>query len=166
MSQLMNIRVNTVMISYQTEHYNDCIKEIDALLYAHWQEVALNHDDVPLDKDEASYQKLADDGQLNIVTVRNDGRLIGYHASIVKTHLHYKSTLHAFVDVYYLMPEYRRGGIGIQLIKEAELSLANRGVVKVFTGTKKHLDMSKLFLRLGWHETETVFSKILRRVPS
>lgn len=147
--------------SYQTEHYNDCYVEIDQHLQAHWQEIALDHEAIPLDKDTVEYQRLADSGQLHITTVRKDGLLIGYHASIVRPHLHYKSTLHAFVDVYYIVPAHRNGRVGIQLFIEAEKALKGRGVKKIFSGTKSHKHMGPIFERLSWRETETLYSKVI-----
>jgi hypothetical protein len=149
------------VITYQTEQYRDCCAEIDAHLLNHWHEIALDHTSVPLDKDEAEYQRLADSGQLHITTVRKDGLLIGYHASIVRPHLHYKSTLHAFVDVYYIVPAHRNGRVGIQLFIEAEKALKARGVKKIFSGTKSHKHMGPIFERLGWRETETLYSKVI-----
>jgi L-amino acid N-acyltransferase YncA len=149
------------MITLQVEPYNDCIGEIDACLHAHWLEIALDRDAVPLDKDEESYQKLADDGVLHIVTVRQDGILVGYIAGIVRAHLHYKSTLHCFTDVFWLRPDCRRGGLGIRLFREYERTLKQRGVVKVFIASKCHLDMSAIFERLGWHRTEVVYTKVI-----
>lgn len=149
------------MISYQVEAYNDCTSEIDFLLEEHFREIAINQHVMVLSKDEAAYQQMADNGQLSIVTVRKDGVLVGYHATIVKTHIHYSTTLCGFVDVYFLKKDCRKGLIGYRLLEAAETELTRRGVVTVFTGTKKHLDMSKLFLRLGWTEQESLFSKVL-----
>lgn len=149
------------MITFQTEHYNDCKMEVGRHLLAHWHEIALDRSSIPLDMDEAEYQRLADSGQLHVTTMRVGGVLVGYHAAIVRPHLHYKSTLHAFVDVYYIAPEHRAGRAGIQLFIEAEKSLKARGVRKIFSGTKTHKHMGPLFERLGWRETETLYSKVI-----
>jgi N-acetylglutamate synthase-like GNAT family acetyltransferase len=149
---------NNNLISYQVEPYDDCIAEIDAILPDHWQEIALNKDSVQLDKDEESYRILADNDQLHIVTVRKSGELVGYIAGIIKTHLHYKSTLHCFTDVFYLKPECRKGMIGVKLFQVYQKTLKARGVKKAFIASKCHLDMSKLFDRFGWHRTEVVYT--------
>lgn len=149
------------MISYQSELLATCRDEIETLLPLHYDEIAVNKDVIPLDCNWAAYEKKERDGELHIITVRLDGRLIGYHVSFVTPHLHYKSTLMAFVDVYFLLKEHRRGRIGLGLFQEVEKSLKARGVVKVFSGTKLHSDISPLFERLGWHATETLFTKVL-----
>lgn len=152
-------------VTYQTEPLADCREEIAALLKLHWDEVALDHDAIPLDTDWTSYEQMDREGQLAILTARKDGRVIGYHVTIVKPHLHYASTLHGFVDVYFVHPDHRKGMTGVRLFIEAEKALAKRGVVKIFSGTKKHLDMSLIFERLGWRPTETLYSKVIVPKP-
>lgn len=152
------------MISYQLEPYDVCKDEIDALLPLHWEEVALDHDTVPLDKDHAAYQEAADAGVLHIVTMRTDGKLTGYIAGFVRGHLHYKSTLHALTDVFFIHPDHRKGWNGVKLFREYERTLKARGVVKLFLATKLHgdLNISTLLERLGYRLTEKLYSKLLK----
>jgi len=149
-------------ITYAVEPLADCRTEIEGLLYEHWLEVARDHDVIPLDPDWSEYERLDASGELHLVICRLDGHVIGYYVTIIRPHLHYKSTLHGFVDVYFLKKEYRHGKIGMQLFVEAEKALKQRGVVKLFSGTKTHLDVSPLFERLGWKTTETLFTKVLK----
>lgn len=150
------------MITFQLEKYADCIAEIDALLPLHYTEIANDKEIIPLDKNHTAYEELDKIGQLHIVTVRLDGKIIGYHASIVRPHLHYKSTLCAFNDVYFLLPEYRKSKIGIQMFEKVEETLKARGVVKVFTGTKCKHDHSKMFELMGWTRVEYLYAKVLK----
>ncbi|KQP36142.1 GNAT family N-acetyltransferase [Pseudorhodoferax sp. Leaf274] len=147
---------------YAVERWKDIRPEMLPLLVRHWREIALNHADVPLDIDEAKYAQLDDAGALHIVTARNDGALIGYHVAIVSGHLHYASTLHGITDVYWIAPEYRQGFTGIRLFQRVEKEMRALGVKKLFTGTKVHLDMSKLFERLGYRRVEYLYAKILK----
>lgn len=135
--------------------------EMRVLWPAHWEEIAINRDTIKLAPDYQSYEAFDDSGALHIVTAREGGKIAGYHISIVKTHLHYKNDLHGFTDVYYISPEYRQGWVGIKLFKYVEKTLKARGVKKLFTGTKLHLDMGPLFERMGWHETERLYTKVL-----
>lgn len=151
----------TKTTTFQVEPYDICNAEITAHLPDHWHEIALDHEAVPLDKDEAAYQEMADIGMLHIVTVRQDGILVGYIAGFVRGHYHYKSTLHAFTDVFWLRPDCRKGMIGVKLFREYERTLKARGVVKAFIASKVFLDMSVIFERLGWRKTETVYTKLL-----
>jgi len=148
-------------ISYQVEHWNDIVKEFEPFIQPHWEELGLDHQDVPVALDYASYEKLDNDGFLHTVTVRKDGELIGYHISLVRTMLHYVNTLHGIVDLYYLKPEHRKSKIGVEMFKFAEASMKELGVVKIITATKLHLNHSKLLESLGYKGTELTFTKIV-----
>jgi L-amino acid N-acyltransferase YncA len=147
------------LISIQVEPWQRCREQVMVWWPQHWAEVALDKASVPLDPDVAAYDEHARAGRLHVVTVREDGAVVGYHLTIVTPHLHYKSTLCGFVDIYWLRPECRRGMIGVNLFREVERSLKTRGVRKVYSGTKRHLDAGLLFEHLGWTEAERLFSK-------
>lgn len=149
------------MITYQVEPWGIVKGEMEVLWPAHWEEIAINRDSIKLAVDHDSYAALEREGALHVVTAREAGRIVGYHISIVKTHLHYKNDLHGFTDVYYIEPAHRQGWVGVKLFKYVEKTLKARGVKKLFTGTKLHLDMSRLFERMGWQETERLFTKVL-----
>lgn len=149
------------MITYQVEKFEDCFDEAADLVNAHYQEIATNKEMIPLDPNRERYQKLQDAGELHIVTVRADGKIIGYHATLVQTHLHYKSTLMGFTDLYYLDPDYRKSNVGRKMFAFVEDTLYKRGVAKLFTGTKCHQDHSKMFEYMGWTHTENLFTKVL-----
>lgn len=149
------------MVTFCVEDWFDCKDEMAALWPDHWKEVALDHEAIPLDPDLALYDHLADGGMLHCMIAREGGKIVGYHLSIVKPHLHYRTSLHAQTDVYYIAPEHRKGMTGVRLFKEVELSLKSRGVKKMITGTKLSLDMSAIFKRLGWRETERTYTKCI-----
>lgn len=146
-------------ITYQLETVNKFLGDVEDLCELHWSEIALDKDKVPLDPDIATFKMLEDVGQLVIVTVRDDGKLIGYHFSLVRPHLHYKSSLTAYVDMYFLHPDYRGGLAGFKMFKFVEEVLKERGVDRIYSGTKLHKDMGRLFERLGYNETERLFVK-------
>lgn len=152
------------MITYQVEQYRDIYGEMEPILREHWLEIALGHDKVPLDIDNERYFGLCEAGALHIVTARDEGRLVGYHVAIVSGHLHYKSTLHGITDVYFILPEYRKGRTGIRLFQRVEKELKELGVKKLFTGCKLHTadgKSGKLFEYLGYNATETLFTKYI-----
>lgn len=150
-------------VVFSVEHWRNFQPELRPLLYAHWCEIARDHEAVPLDPDWDRYLAMADAGCLSAVTARlgPGGPLVGYHIAIVSGHLHYGSTLHGITDVYYLAPEHRKGFAGIRLFKAVDTELERIGVVKRITGTKVHLDMGPLLQRLGYRLTEHVYTKIL-----
>lgn len=151
-------------MKYAIEKWMDIKKEVMPLLLRHWGEVALNHAEVPLDVDEDRYDQIDRAGLFLITTVRtDDNTLVGYHAAVVSGHLHYKSTLHAITDVYWLDPDYRRGGVGKQLMQFSEAAAKEKGARKLFTAVKLHngLDAGPLFEALGYKAVERLYAKII-----
>ena len=149
------------MITFQIESWDDFVEDLSTLWYAHWEEVALDQNKIKLDPWLDEYSRLQAGGQLHIVSMRNDGWLVGYHISIVRPHLHYMQSLSAFTDVYYVKPEYRPKLSTYRFFQYVEATLKERGVERMFTGTKLHLDKGKLFERLGWTETERLYTKYI-----
>lgn len=149
------------MKTYQAEAWAAFREDVRVLLPQHWEEIALDRAKVPLDVDWPRYDALAAAGALHCVTAREDGRLIGYHVAIVSGHLHYASTLHGFTDVYFLLPEARAGRTGLRLFQEVERQMRALGVKKLFTGTKLHLDQSRLLEHLGYRRTEYLYTKLI-----
>lgn len=149
------------MITFALEDWFEVKDEMSVLWPAHWEEVAVNKDAIPLDPDFDAYAMLANAGMLHIVVARKEGRIIGYHFNIVKPHLHYRRSLSAFCDIYYIAPEYRTGRTPLRLFQFVEKTLKARGVQKAFTGTKLSLNAGPLFEFMGWTPTETLYIKMI-----
>jgi hypothetical protein len=148
-------------VRFEVEKWRDALPEMEPILVKHWREIALGHDKVPLDIARDRYQELCDTGALHVVTARKDGELIGYHVAIISGHLHYISTLHAITDVYFILPRYRLGFTGIRMFRFVEAEMRKRGVKKLITGTKLHLDIGAILRFLGFGATETVYTKYI-----
>jgi GNAT superfamily N-acetyltransferase len=164
------VATRSTCITYQVEPFSTCFDEAQELLEQHWQEIAMNKDKIKLAVDREKYAEMENRGALHIVTVRDAniqtsawdaGKLVGYHVAIINVHLHYKNDLHGFTDIFFIHPDYRKGRIGIDLFKFVEKSLKERGVVKIMTAVKMHKDVGLIFERLGWTETERLFSKYI-----
>ena len=100
------------MIEYQTEKYADVMDEITDLYTEHYQEIAEHKGVIPLDPDFDKYLLMDKEGLLLMVTVRDDGVLIGYFKAIIDSHLHYKSSLTMTGDIFFLKKSYRNHGTG------------------------------------------------------
>jgi L-amino acid N-acyltransferase YncA len=150
-------------VTFAVEQWSTYAADAPSLWQRHWTEVALDHEAVPLDMDLARYAELDRLGMLHIVTARVRGNLIGYFTGVVSCHLHYASTLHCLVDLYYLEPLWRRGTTALRLFGTAHRTLKERGVVKILSGSKIHnaLDMTRLFTFMGYKHVEKQFSKLL-----
>ena len=149
------------MITFAVEDWFAVKDEMSHLWPDHWQEVAVNKDAIHLDPDFDTYATFANSGMLHIVVARKEGEIVGYHFSVVRPHLHYRRSLSAFTDIYYIAPKHRTGRTPMRLFQFVEQTLKSRGVQKMFTGTKLSLDAGPLFEHMGWTETERLFVKMI-----
>ena len=149
------------MITYHVESFASAYEEAKPLIFNHWEEIALNKDNIALSPDFEAYQNLEDQGRLHIYTAREGDKLVGYFAVIAIEHLHYKDHIFAHNDVIYVDPEYRRGFTAWRLIKFAEQQLTLSGVSVMMINIKRHKPFDKLLQRLNFKETESIYSKRL-----
>lgn len=149
-------------VQFAVEPYADAIEEMRELYEEHWQEIALDKDAIKLEPDYAKYAALAAVGILHLVTARIDGAIIGYHMSLIYPHLHYKSSLTCFTDVFFVKKEFRLGMIGYNLLKFFRDSVKERGVQKIYMNTKLSLDLDVLLRRLGFKAIERVYTMVFK----
>lgn len=147
-------------ILYQAEPLEPLWPEVYPLLVEHWQEIA-QFPDITLAPDVPLYKALDEAGMLRIYTARAAGKLIGYVAFIVRTHMHYRDSLQAQQDVLFLQAEHRRGLTGIRLLRFAEADLQQLGVQVVYQHVKTAHDFGPILERLGYGLVEKIYSKRL-----
>jgi len=148
------------MIIYEDVDGTQFKEEFMRVLPAHYDELCVTKQ-FPFDPDWDAYDRMAQAGYLRTITVRNDAELIGYIVFMIQPHLHYKSCLTAFEDVYYVKPEYRKGRIGIKMFQYAEMALKSIGVNRINIHTKVHLDNTRLLEYLGYNFTDKIFTKVI-----
>jgi GNAT superfamily N-acetyltransferase len=147
----------------QVEEYSEAIaKEVVPLLQRHYEEIAIDKDEVPLDPDWDRYRQMADTGMLSCVSLRSQGILIGYCVMMVGPELHYRSTLCGTMDIFWVAPEHRQGTGGLRLMRAVHRELLRRGVKRVYMGSKLHQDISRLYTALGYVPVELWFSMLLK----
>lgn len=147
-------------VCYQAERASDIWDEIQDLLQAHWKEIA-HYQDIPLVPDREAYMAAETQGQLRVYTVRDTCKLVGYGVFFVKPNIHYSTSLQAVQDILFLSPEYRKGRVGIQLIKHAERALAAEGVQAVYHHVKCSNQVGRLLARMGYELIDEVYGKRL-----
>lgn len=147
-------------LAFQVEPYLEVIEEIKPFYPLHYDELASDKS-IALNPDYAGYAWRAERGLLHTVTARQEGELVGYHISVIAPHLHYKHSLTAHVDIYYLRKDCRLGMNGVKLLQFAEETLAQRGVERIYMSTKTDADKSVILERLGFNEKERVFTKVI-----
>lgn len=146
------------MITFHVEPLTDHLAEMIPLFPAHFEELALNKDKVPLDPQYDIYLQRDARGEVLFVAGRELGQLIGYFVGFVAPGLHYQTCLTLTLDIFWVHPDHRHQGAGFRLFKAVEAEAKRRGVQRMFVGSKLHKDASWLFERLGYEEVERYYS--------
>ena len=147
------------MITVQVEPFLSFLEEVKPILPRHYEELALDKDNVPLEPMYELYVQRAHLGQAIALTVRETGKLIGYFVGFVAPGLHYRTCLTLTMDIFYVLPEHRGSGAGYMLFKEVEKECKRRGIQRMFVGSKLYKDAFWLFEKLGYTEVERYYSK-------
>jgi hypothetical protein len=147
-------------LTFAVEPWDEIKNVIHPFWVRHYLEIARDQDRIPLDPDWDKYDALDATHGLLIITARTEwGELKGYVFAFVGTHIHYKSTMCAFLDLYWLEMDARQGWNGVQMFRETERIMRELGIQKIFGMTKAHKDVGLIFQRLGWDQAETAYTK-------
>jgi hypothetical protein len=147
------------MITCHIESFEQQLAELQVLLPAHYLELALNQDRVPLSPQYHVYIERERAGGLLFVTLRDAGELVGYFIGFIAPGLHYSTCLTCTMDIFFLRQDKRTGSTGVRMFRFVEAELRRRGVQRWFMGSKIHADASALFKRIGAAPVETYYSK-------
>lgn len=149
------------------ERFPAIARELPSLFETHWREIALNKKSVKLDPNYELFCKYDIAGVLQLLTLRVQGKLVGYAFCMIGEHLHYASTVWCHIDMFYVEREYRRGWIGVRMFREIELRAKYKGakvlcgVEKLHFKNKRNKPVGKLFRYLGYRPIERVYSKLI-----
>lgn len=141
---------------YALEKYYRWRADAGPLLVKHNEESG----DGILAPDDAQFSWLDSNNMLHLVTVRFNGELVGYHASFIRRHMHHP-VLTAYVDAFYLLPEHRRGMVGVKMFKFAVETLKERGVGLIYSGVRVDKNIGPILKRLGFEHTEDLYRKAI-----
>lgn len=153
-------------LAYRWERFGRIQKELPPLFAKHWREIALNQDKIQLDPSWDQYLAYDIANVLQVLTVRDEGKLVGYVFMLVHPHLHYASSVWAQSDIYWLDPAYRFGWSGIRMFREVEKGMKRLGVEVVLMNMKLHFQedrgtIEKLFARLKYKPIEVLWAKYI-----
>ncbi len=132
---------------------------LDDLARRHWDEV--DETGLPYNPTWEMMQKWEDEGSFRVISVRESGELIGY-ASVLLRVMHQTNEITAFIQDPYILPEHRKGMLGVQLLKEAEKLVKPLNVKKLVVAepiTENSIGL--VYKRLGYTPQETLWSKVL-----
>ena len=149
------------MMTFAVESLTENLESLKPMFPLHWQELALNKDQVLLDPQYDIYLAREARGEVMFIAGREAGEIMAYFVGFVAPGLHYKTCLTLTMDIFWVKPEYRGKSAGIRLFKTVEVEARRRGVQRMFMGSKLHKDAGWLFEKLDYKPVETYYSKFL-----
>ncbi len=95
-----------------------------------------------------------------VLVLEAGGKVEGVLVARLVDRCFYKPRLVGQISDVYLMPEYRRRGLGLRLIEEAEKVLRSKGAEMIFAEfPSKNMIAEGFYRRLGFREITSVFAK-------
>jgi GNAT superfamily N-acetyltransferase len=147
-------------IKFQREAFADFFDDALPLLTKHKTEID-HWKDTPLEIDPTFYKMRETCGMLRIYTARHT-KLIGYTVFLVTTHPHNGERI-ALADAVYVLPEERRGRVGLNLLLFAEQDLRADGVEAIYHSVKiAHPTLGRILQHQGYEEVERIWAKRLK----
>jgi len=149
------------MMEYSVQKLKEFRGELDDLIWLHWEEIALNKDQINLDPDWDKYEEGDRNGQIVWITCRHKGILVGYSSWFLTKHLHYKNHTWAYNDIVYLKKEHRRGRNGLDLIRYSEYVMKLLGADKIAWHVKSTHDWTPILRRMGYGLEDMTMGKVV-----
>ena len=159
----MNVQGQPV---YARETFEAAYDEAEPLLALHYREIA-HYQDIPLDVNEEAYRTLETLDMLRVFTVRlaadaETFPLIGYAVFVVNRNPHYKGSLQAVQDIIYVDPEFRKGRVGLNLLRFCEDELRAEGVQVILHHVKeKHPTLGFVLAKMGYEHIDSIYARRL-----
>ena len=151
------------MITYQIEPISKLIEDgIGNMASSHYEEVRTPSDFSQFDPDWEEYNRLEETDMLRFISVRDEGKLIGYSSIIVIKNPHCKGTYNAIIQDLYVIPERRKSMISFKLMRFvlSIISMLNVKQTMIFEPrTTSIKDIGRFYKYFGFNESETVWLK-------
>jgi len=128
------------------------------LIEKHNLEVA-HYQDIPLNIDKNTYEKLEETGIVRCFIARQDGKIIGYSIFTINQNIHYKTSKQALQNAIFIDPKKR--GFGMKFIKWCDDELRKDDVQVVYHCVTARHDFGSGLKRLGYELVDFVYGKRL-----
>jgi len=126
------------------------IQNFDELSKQHWD--SFNNKPPNFNKEILS--------QMDVVIAKDKETPIGYVFFMIFPSWYY-TELWCQVDMFFLLPEYRRKGLGKKMFALVEKTAKEKGVSKLMSSYNIKLNLSSFYLSNGFNETHVAVSKEL-----
>lgn len=124
-------------VKFSIETVDEMIEEARPLFAVQEEEFA-GYYPFPRDPDENLYREMNRLGVMIVYVARTlEGRMIGFASfTVLRGHLYYKTHGFALCDMIYLLPDYRRAGIGNAFMDFLERDVKARGAELIHVDVK------------------------------
>ena len=139
--------------------FKENIKEMRELFKPHWEEIATNKQSRNLNVNEDLFFLLEETKKLLTIGAFIDNKLIGYSVNIITPDTHDKTKIFCNNDALYVSKEYRKGNIGIKLIKKTETIASTMGLYGVLWHAKPNSSLDKLLEKLNYSIKDFLYMK-------
>ena len=154
-------------LTYKWERFPAILREFVPVLQVHYQETATYPKQLPIEPNFDQLCQMDEMGMLLTLTVRHEGKLVGYLLATVGAHLNFVMTQFSTAYMYYLAPEYRRGWNGVRMFRIWISAMRKRGIrvlqvaetIKVRGRHGRHVGI--LMRYLGFKCVERSYSRLL-----
>jgi GNAT superfamily N-acetyltransferase len=144
----------------QVERIEDVLHELKPVHAAHWQETERYRHGIALNPDYNYMINAERSGRFMLFTVRNQSGIVGNCMMYLSRSTHTQRWV-AEEDTIFILPEYRKGRLGVRLIRYVEDVLRNMGVTEIRVTVKTVNDVGRLLSHLGYNHTGNQLTKTL-----
>ena len=113
------------------------------------------------DPDVERYTMLDDTGMTLALGVFDGDEIVGYTNSLISPSLHYRDVTICQNDAIYLRSDYRRGTLGLRLMRETERLARERGADMIVWHAKPDTNFERVLSRRKYAIQETVYTRAL-----
>ena len=150
-------------IAYNKESFAQCGEEIKDMIHLHYEEISKYYGVLECEADWDKYAQMCELGLLQIVTVRDNGVLVGYCADVISPSLHYKHDLFAVNDVIFVKKDYRNFKVASKLLDFVIELLIKQKVSVHHLHMKADQPFCKLVERKDYELMDLIYSRHLER---
>lgn len=139
------------------------MEDLTVLHRRHWDETEVHRHELQMNPDYDRLLTLEAQGRYLVVAAihMDTGQLVGNCGLYLAKSVHTQKPI-ATEDTLYVLPEHRKGRLGVALIRYAERALRHLGVEELSVSVKLVNDVGPMLERMGYKPVATQLTKILR----
>jgi|SRR5580765_2536690 GNAT superfamily N-acetyltransferase len=143
------------------ERLSNCVEEVADLIADYYARTNAQEGIPKLMMHWPFFLKLDKKKSLVLYTARDEQKLVGVGMYLLMLHPQHYGMLTAICNTLGVNPDYRGKGIGTSIVKMAEMKFRDRGVKMLVHGHRTIYKTEPLFPKLGFVETDRMFTKVL-----